>query len=836
MQNISAILIAGPSGTQWGDAYGTPALAPAVTVGVNAVLAIDLRCPRPADGGECAPYPADELTGDVASYFIAMDGDYDHATVPKLLRQNGISVSSGADGRTLLSACLPSTAHSALISAVNSRSSLSMHCETGGLDADGRKVFSFVFDVELRNTVWDPSDASAPAPDPADPDYLTAAQVRAYISAAIAEAAAGGALKGEKGDRGEPGKAGEPPVIRIGEVTAGELAADVTAGEDGSYTLSLTIPDPENPSLKVGEVTAGDTAAASLSLDSSGAYLLNLTLPRGASGAGVTLTGAAWDRNTAYARGDALRHNGAFWYSKADGNTGHEPPASRTPDSWWEVIAADGADSGLLMAFCPVADHDSPLWHSMPYRAEDRYYRISGNGGQSWGMAMPMAAPAVPAVYLFNPDRDTDWTDVTPGPAYSTAHGAYCRALNTAGAWSSTVFLGRDGETPVPQDLRLVFATAEGAGEPAAGDYHPVFRETDNVMKVFNASGTVLKTVTFNTNGVNIVKIQFCDLPDAWHEECRDSDSWYRFSADGGLTFSNPVPFRAVLAEDAPADGAAYARRNGQWSKLSPGQDDAPADGRFYARRNGAWVAIGNASGSPSGGGQAETGALLELPEHTERRCWEHLHLPYPADAPAGLVPQWQCSADGTHWSGLYSADSDPATACQRNADGSFTAWEGGDAWLPVWVMPMESVHVRCAWARPEGGGEYTRSDWAYRNTLGVALSPEGAERPPCNIPEYLYCTIPESTDHAELHFADVQGSYLGQPIYRSDDPAHGRAAYFNGEDVIAYDAATAPSFPLSPADGPFDGLVFIFNRRGLSTKCGLVWTGNRPVRMGWEL
>lgn len=257
---------------------------------------------------------------------------------------------------------------------------------------------------------------------------------------------------------------------------------------------------------------------------------------------------------------------------------------------------------------------------------------------------------------------------------------------------------------------------------------------------------------------------------------------------------------------------------------------EAPADGGYYARRNGDWVKL---NVTVSGG---EPVLLQELPEHTERRCWEHLHLPYPADAPAGLVPQWQCSADGAHWSGLYSADADPATARQKNADGSFTAWEGGDAWIPVWVMPMESVHVRCAWARPEGGGEYTRSDWAYRNTLGVELSPEGAQRPPCNIPEYLYCTIPDSTDHAELHFADVQGSYLGQPIYRSDDPAHGRAAYFNGEDVIAYDAATAPSFPLSPADGPFDGLVFIFNRRGLSTKCGLVWTGNRPVKMGWEL
>lgn len=842
MQNITAILIASPSGTQWGDAYGTPVLTPAVTVGVNAVLAIDLRKPRTANDDECTPYPAAELTDGVASYFIALDGDYDHATVPKLLRQTGIAVSAADDGRTLLNAQLPSTAHAALIAAVNSRATLPMHCEIGGLNASGQKVFSFVCEIELHNTIWDPSDTSTPEPDPADPDYLTSAQVRALVASEIANAIATGGLKGEKGNKGDKGDAGAAPVISVGEVTPGDLAANLYLDEDGTYVLDLTIPDPENPVLKIGEVTAGDAPAATFSTDKFGAYLLNLTVPRGASGQGINLKGEAWSSTATYAKGDALRHNGAFWYSKQDANTGHEPPSSLLSDEWWQLIIKDGAQSGLIVAFSPVNDHTSDAWHSFPYRDGDKYYRLSRDNGMSWGQIMPLAAPPIPVIYLFNPDNTTFWTDITPGTAYSTAYGAFCRAKNSVGVWSEAIALNEKGGNQ-PQELRLAFAKTPADGNTLTeNDFHPVRQKEDDVMKVFTDSGVVLKTVTFNTNGVNIEKIQFCAIEDAWHKELRDTDNYCMISTDGGENFCAPVPFRAICDGDAPADDAAYARKNGQWTKLAPNQDDAPADGKFYARRNGAWFAIGNggsSAGTGSGSGAGEGAAVLELPEHTERRIWEYLHLPYPQgeDAEEALRPQWQCSADGTRWSNLYCPDTDPETVRAKTADGEYVPWSAGnDAYIPVWCIPMESVHVRCAWARLEPDGTYTRTDWAYRNTLGVMLSPAGAEKPVCNIPEFLYCAIPENTDHAELHFADTAGSYLGQPIFRSDDPSHGRAYYFNGEDVVRYDATNAPNFPLSPTDGPFDGLYFIFNRRGLSMKCGLVWTGNNPVKMGWEL
>lgn len=52
---------------------------------------------------------------------------------------------------------------------------------------------------------------------------------------------------GKPGEQGKPGPAGPAPALTIGQVATGEPAATIT-GEDGAYTLNLTIPAPsESP-------------------------------------------------------------------------------------------------------------------------------------------------------------------------------------------------------------------------------------------------------------------------------------------------------------------------------------------------------------------------------------------------------------------------------------------------------------------------------------------------------------------------------------------------------------------------------------------------------------
>lgn len=549
MQNINAILIASPSESIWGDTYGTPVTTPSIIVGVNAALCIDLRTPRTDAGGQCPAYDITQLTSGVSSYFIALDGDYDHSTTPKLLRQEGITVATDEDGHTICKAQLPSTAHSALIEAVNKAQRLTMHCEFGGLNGDGQKLFSFVFDVTLLNTIWNPADGSEDTPDPADPDYLNTAQVKAYIAQAIQDAIAAGKLQGEKGDTGATGATGATPTIEIGEVTAGELNASFDEVSSGYYVLNLSIPDPENPTLKVGTIQSGETAAASLTLSTSGAYLLNLTLPKGQAGSGITLDNDAWNAEKSYALGAALRHNGAYWYSKQDNNIGNEPPSDGVSNDYWQLIVKDGQESGLSVAFCPVADQDSTLWHPYPPTDADKYYRLSSDSGQSWGYVSPLAAPGKEVKYVFNPDATSVWASVTkPTSAaanYSTAYGRYCRGINALGEASSVIDCCKDLDKPT--NLRIVFAyVPDDSTGTTEYDFHATLQSTDNTIRVFSADGNVNSTITFSLNGSTLADVQFCAIEDAWHDECKSTDYYCKISTDSGETYTNPIQFRAT--------------------------------------------------------------------------------------------------------------------------------------------------------------------------------------------------------------------------------------------------------------------------------------------------
>ena len=46
--------------------------------------------------------------------------------------------------------------------------------------------------------------------------------------------------------------------------------------------------------------------------------------------------------------------------------------------------------------------------------------------------------------------------------------------------------------------------------------------------------------------------------------------------------------------EDAPSDGEAYVRKDGEWSQKQAveGMTDPPSDDQLYVRKNATWVAI----------------------------------------------------------------------------------------------------------------------------------------------------------------------------------------------------------------------------------------------------
>lgn len=220
MQTISAILkITGSSGT-WMTAYDKRALAPELVVGVAAKLRFDLRSAKKDEDLSLLPYPSEELTSN--SYYLALDVDFDQMTAPKLLLSTQVSLSTGDNGETFLDALLPNTATDDILTALATKKTLQLHGEIGGYSGE-LADWVIGFDLVLRNRVWI-EGGPVPPEVASDPEYLTAAQVKALIAEAT---------------RSEtPGPAGTTPHIGengnwwIGETDTGVRAAGKD-GEDG---------------------------------------------------------------------------------------------------------------------------------------------------------------------------------------------------------------------------------------------------------------------------------------------------------------------------------------------------------------------------------------------------------------------------------------------------------------------------------------------------------------------------------------------------------------------------------------------------------------------------
>ncbi len=182
MQTIKRILMIDGSIAQVSDEYGIRQDLPDVVIGSRVKLEYDVRSTETeAETDEASgilkTYPLSAFD-DVASYYFALDGDFDQTTTPKMLSLNDITVATNEAGRTILTVILPNTDNPAMRTALSTKETIELKGEIGGLNADTEKSFAWLFPVSIRNCVYIAGDP--PADDP-DNEYYTALETEAAI-------------------------------------------------------------------------------------------------------------------------------------------------------------------------------------------------------------------------------------------------------------------------------------------------------------------------------------------------------------------------------------------------------------------------------------------------------------------------------------------------------------------------------------------------------------------------------------------------------------------------------------------------------------------------------
>ncbi|MGN1365190.1 MAG: hypothetical protein ACI406_07495 [Victivallis vadensis] len=231
MQIIEKILMVDGASATWTDEWGKTLGTPEIIIGVKARLRLDLRSTATdAQTGMLLPVNPEEFTAD--SYYLALDADYDQATIPKLLKTGGITL-AGGDGRVLLEIELPNTAIPALVEAVGLTGSIPLNGEAGGFtvtDGAARADFAFQFNLTIRNRVW--LGGEVPPEIVNDPEYLTAAEVKALIAEAT---------RPPKGDKGDPGQSAYEIAVAGGyKGTETEWLASLK-GEPGASAYQVAV-------------------------------------------------------------------------------------------------------------------------------------------------------------------------------------------------------------------------------------------------------------------------------------------------------------------------------------------------------------------------------------------------------------------------------------------------------------------------------------------------------------------------------------------------------------------------------------------------------------------
>ena len=220
MQTITKILKLDGGAGSWCTEKGVLTTTPSLAIGLLARFNLDLRTKEVDSESVLKSVRPEEFSG-VSNWYIAVDADFNQATAPLVFKSGTVvTVKTTAENRTVLSFEAPNTGTSALFEAVGKAKSIALQIEIGGFDSSGQLVFLAQFPLQLHNRVW-VKGAEVPPEVASDPEYLTAAQVKALIAEATRSTT--------------PGPAGTTPHIGdngnwwIGESDTGVKAA----GKDG---------------------------------------------------------------------------------------------------------------------------------------------------------------------------------------------------------------------------------------------------------------------------------------------------------------------------------------------------------------------------------------------------------------------------------------------------------------------------------------------------------------------------------------------------------------------------------------------------------------------------
>lgn len=177
MQAVRSILQISNQGVRLTDEFGSSSgVALELMLGTAVRLEFDLRGESSADGGELAVYPADAFDSH-ASYF-ALDSVNRNSNTPALLKYSGITLEHSASGHNILTVELENNATDKIISAISGQTSGSFRAEIGGVDAQGRTLFAWQFDLSIRSRVF---IGEADETVTGDPAYYTAVQTLAML-------------------------------------------------------------------------------------------------------------------------------------------------------------------------------------------------------------------------------------------------------------------------------------------------------------------------------------------------------------------------------------------------------------------------------------------------------------------------------------------------------------------------------------------------------------------------------------------------------------------------------------------------------------------------------
>lgn len=849
MQTIPTILKVTSGSGQWcADIFGSVnPESPLIRLAMSAKLRINL-CSDQQDSatGVLIPFPYEEVAA-CASFYVAIDSDWNQLTIPPIKKFSGITVSQNDDDYTILDVELPTLDSPELRDAVKTNEFVNLKGEVGGLNASGDTIFLVDFTIRLKNRVWIPDGSSGDTPDPVDPDYLTTPQIRAYLTAELAAAVAALELP-----TGEPGPA---PAIAIGTVQTGASAAASIApvtGTPGAYTLNLTLPmatvgstpEPIAPTITIGTVQTGDEAAVNITpvAGTPGAYTLDLTLPRGAAGAGVTPRGQ-WSAETTYALNDAVRHASAWWRSLQADNLNNAPPATRVDNAHWQVIVKDGLSADpLVVSYNDTDNPDDADWH-LDRRTTDKYYRWTTDGGLTFTAAALLTQAAIEPIIRFNPDAVTDWRDI-PAPVgtadYCLATGRYYRLRVVGGIWGPAAQIH---DLDVTEQLRVQYAVTPASGEP---EWHGVLQPGDNRIRFYNLDGTIRKDISVSLEtGQQIDRVQTCAIANPWHADYAATDIFMKLSTDGGETFGSPMRVKGKSAyEEWLEAGNTGTVEDFLDSLKGAGLPEGGTTGKvlMYGPSGPVWGSLADYTPilPPVEPPSPEDLGLIDLPDGVEKRIWRYLYVRRPNEG-RDLHLFWQTSMNGMSWGTLYSSATHPHCVNTKGADGEPTAFstEYGPAMLPVEYIPVLDIHVRTCWGYLDGENVWHKGDWTYHNTLGVRLSLEGfpLEKPDYFNPEYFLIPIPDGTDQCEIRLS-TDDDFRGEEVLFSNTlySSEAKGFFFDGQNLLPATQETVESLPVPFNAAAFEGQWFVFKRRGIAKyNIRAVWTGDNPVIYVWS-